>query len=169
MHLGTNLVCEISRCYGQTRGPFPCGHTVIVGFLPETVSTHHCQHQTQIHCLTQVSNKKLILCADTGTTWQLPRTKGTHAAISGLILRHRPSSRAAGAWGSSSKARCAGEEGEAALKQLMRKTRLYPSGLVHPSISPADLRMQKVLNQQQPFPKGTRICTALYRCHSISP
>lgn len=112
MHLGENALCEISHRYGQNQGMLPCGHVVFAGFLTETMTIHHCQDQTLIRCLTEVSNKKLILCSDAGMTWQLHRTKGTHAASSGLILRQHP---------------CAGEGSEAALKQLMQKTRFYPS------------------------------------------
>ena len=40
MHLGENVLCEISHHYGQNQGTVPCGHIVFVGFLTATVSIH---------------------------------------------------------------------------------------------------------------------------------
>lgn len=38
MHLGGNVLCEISRGYAQKEGTVPYGHIVIVAFFAETVS-----------------------------------------------------------------------------------------------------------------------------------
>lgn len=98
---GENVLCETAM---DKRGPFPgatrfCWLDAIVSIHPFihpfTHPFQHChkhQDQTQIHLLTEVSNKKLTPCSGTGMTWQLPRTKGTHTAISGLILRQHPGS-----------------------------------------------------------------------------
>lgn len=40
MHLGGNVLCEISHGYAQKEGTVPYGHVVIVAFLAETVSIH---------------------------------------------------------------------------------------------------------------------------------
>lgn len=40
MHLGGNVLCEISHGYAQKEGTIPYGHVVIVAFLAETVSIH---------------------------------------------------------------------------------------------------------------------------------
>lgn len=40
MHLGENVLCEISHRYGRNQGTVPCGHIVFVGFLTTTVSIH---------------------------------------------------------------------------------------------------------------------------------
>lgn len=72
------------------------------------------QDQTQIHCLTKVSNKKLVLCSDAGTTWRLPRAKGTHTHICPHPLTISLLPCCWGLWGATERHKCAGKR----VKQL---------------------------------------------------